>query len=173
MCFLSIFYHGSFYSGTNYPPIIFPRVSDPIRGSAPQARPLDQSDGGCWYHSTVKPLSIRLLLLQSIGYESDWLQPTKRALKPIQDQPCRWWTESHSSWKKLQCLKKKNQNETRNALTEPACFGFPSSWWKSCRCSRHRNRAWQHGHLLDSKISLKINASQAFHSSYVKMSTDW
>lgn len=118
MCFLSVFYHGSFYSGTNYPPIIFPRVSDPIRGSAPQARPLDQSDRGCWYHSTVKPLSIRLLLLQSIGYESDWLQPTKRALKPIQDQPCRWWTESHSSWKKLQCLKKNKTKQEMHWLNQ-------------------------------------------------------
>lgn len=80
----------------------FPSVSGPIWRSAPRARCLDQPDGGRWYwnHSTVKPLSIRLLLVQSPGYQSRWRQPTKPALKPIQDQPCRWYTWSPSRKKK-------------------------------------------------------------------------
>lgn len=127
----------------------FPSVSGPIWRSAPRARCLDQPDGGRWYwnHSTVKPLSIRLLLVQSPGYQSRWRQPTKPALKPIQDQPCRWYTWSPSRKKKSCNVYFENSHWLNHILGV-----FSSSWWKSIRCSGSGNWAWQLSDLLDSKL---------------------
>lgn len=100
--------------------LIFPRVSDPIRGSAPPARSLDQPDGCFWYqrHGAVKPLSVRLLLLQSPGSESRRLQRAKQALEPIQDQPFRWLTWSSSREKKCCNI----LNIQKHSLIEPSFF---------------------------------------------------
>lgn len=72
--------------------LILPRVSNPVRGSPPPAWGLGEFDGGrrCRDHGTAKPLPVCLLLLQSPGSESDWLQRTQPGLEPVQDQPCRW-----------------------------------------------------------------------------------
>lgn len=87
---------------------IFFRVPDPVWGSAPPARDLDQPDRGCRYlhHSPAEPVPTRLLLLQSPGHESPRLQRPEPTFQPVQDQPCRWTSRNKGKFLKI-CKKKK------------------------------------------------------------------
>lgn len=48
------------------------------------------------------------------------------------------------------------QNINKHSFHWTIFWGFPSSQWKSIRCSVCRNKTGQLGHLVDSKLSFKI-----------------
>lgn len=86
------------HAGLSLISVILHRVSNPVRGSPPPAGGVGEFDGGGRhrFHGAAQPLPIRLLRFPSPGDEPDWLQRSQPALQPVQNQPRRCVTHSHT-----------------------------------------------------------------------------